>query len=235
MHLHQTGLDGVVDMQAVLDLPDAVDLEDAIRAGAARLAEQGSTDSLDVRRAQALGLLARGELDLAAGPAARRIALHVHVSEQAVASGLARVEETGGFVLIDQLAAWCLDPARQIDVRPVLDLADHVHVAAYEVPDRLAEQARQRDVVCVHPYCTRRARRCDCDHVEPYDRGGGTCTGNLAPLCRSHHRLKTQTAWTYTVLEPGTYLWRSPHGYQFLRDHTGTRDVTPGHSGPDVP
>ncbi|MEO5653270.1 MAG: hypothetical protein ABIN79_03115 [Marmoricola sp.] len=59
------------------------------------------------------------------------------------------------------------------------------------------------------------------------DRGGTTCSCNLAPLCRRHHRLKTKTTWTYTVLEPGTYLWSSPHGYQFLRDPTGTLDVTP--------
>ena len=30
-----------------------------------------------------------------------------------------------------------------------------------------------------------------------------------------------------STLEPGTYLWRSPLGYQYLRDHTGTIDVTP--------
>ena len=48
-----------------------------------------------------------------------------------------------------------------------------------------------------------------------------------APLCRRHHRLKTHhSGWGYTVLEPGCYLWSSPHGYQFLRDHRGTTDVT---------
>ena len=26
---------------------------------------------------------------------------------------------------------------------------------------------------------------------------------------------------------PGVYVWTSPHGYVFLRDHTGTVDVTP--------
>jgi hypothetical protein len=32
------------------------------------------------------------------------------------------------------------------------------------------------------------------------------------------------------VLERGSYLWTSPHGYQFLRDRDGTLDVTPtGH------
>ena len=59
----------------------------------------------------------------------------------------------------------------------------------------------------------------------PWPRGS-TQTENLAPLCRRHHRLKTHAPWTLTVLEPGSYLWRSPHGYTYLRDHTGTQDVT---------
>jgi hypothetical protein len=25
---------------------------------------------------------------------------------------------------------------------------------------------------------------------------------------------------------PGVYLWHTPHGYQFLRDHRGTTDVS---------
>jgi hypothetical protein len=29
------------------------------------------------------------------------------------------------------------------------------------------------------------------------------------------------------MVEPGVHLWRSPHGYHYLRDATGTRDVTP--------
>ena len=31
------------------------------------------------------------------------------------------------------------------------------------------------------------------------------------------------------TLQPGVYLWRSPHGYHYLRDHHGTLDVTPNH------
>jgi hypothetical protein len=67
---------------------------------------------------------------------------------------------------------------------------------------------------------------CDCDHVTPHGAGGATCTCQVAPLCRRHHRLKTHGGWTYTTLEPGSYLWSSPHRYQYLRDHTGTLDVT---------
>ncbi len=66
----------------------------------------------------------------------------------------------------------------------------------------------------------------DCDHIESYDTGGPTCSCNIAPLCRRHHRLKTHSAWTYTPLERGTYLWTSPHGYQYLRNHHGTLDVS---------
>ncbi|MCW2760299.1 MAG: hypothetical protein JWR85_500 [Marmoricola sp.] len=29
------------------------------------------------------------------------------------------------------------------------------------------------------------------------------------------------------MLEPGTFLWSSPHGYQFLRDHEGTSTSPP--------
>lgn len=50
---------GVADIEACLDLPDALDLEAALSYGAATLKELGSTETLAVRRAQALGDLAR--------------------------------------------------------------------------------------------------------------------------------------------------------------------------------
>ena len=112
-------------------------------------------------------------------------------------------------------------------MRPVVDLTEHLHVNQYEVPDRLAAQATERDLTCVFPWCTGPAEACDKDHVVPYSEGGSTSSDNIATLCRRHHRLKTHhSGWGYTVLEPGSYLWSSPHGYQFLRDHRGTTDVT---------
>ena len=83
------------------------------------------------------------------------------------------------------------------------------------------------------PWCTRPARGlrpdehdADCDHIQSYRSGGYSCSCNIAPLCRKHHRPKTHTAWTYVPLERGSYLWTSPHGLQYLRDHTGTLDVS---------
>ena len=32
--------------------------------------------------------------------------------------------------------------------------------------------------------------------------------------------------WRYQILDPGTYLWTSPHHHQYLVDHTGTLDVS---------
>ena len=85
----------------------------------------------------------------------------------------------------------------------------------------------------------RRARRRLRPHLE-YRNGGYSCSCNIAPLCRKHHRPKTHTAWDYVALERGTYLWTSPNGLQYLRDHTGTLDVSadkhhrrhPGHLHP---
>jgi hypothetical protein len=161
------------------------------------------------------------------------------------------VENTRTPVTVEQIRTWCGRPDTTLVVKPVIDLADHVHVEAYEVPDRIAERVALRDHTCAFPWCTRPARAlapdahpCDCDHVIPYQpddtHGSGgtdgrahqTCPCRLAPLCRRHHRLKTQSAWTYTILEPGSYLWSSPHGYHYLRDHHGTLDVSPDRARP---
>ena len=232
IHTEQVGYDGTVHVQGDLDLADALDLDAALSAGAARLADLGCTDSLDVRRAHALGELARGtdpSLDLPGS--GRDVVLHVHVTPDAITdqpgTHLARVDNTRSFVDADQVRTWCGTPGTAITVRPVLDLAEHLSSTAYETPDRLAEQATHLDGSCVFPWCTRSARRADCDHVQPHAEGGSTCSCNIARLCRRHHRLKTHTGWTYTVLELGAYLWTSPHGLQLLRDREGTLDVTP--------
>ena len=222
-------------VEAEVDLADALDLDTALSTGAARLADLGSVASLDVRRSEALGQMARAQLalDLDTSPEPQRqVVLHVHLSDQAITGSddtlhLARVANTRSFVAADQVRAWCRPPGMQVTVKPVVDLTEHIHVGQYEVPDRLAAQTEHRDQTCVFPWCTRPAETCDKDHVIPYSEGGSTASDNLGNLCRRHHRIKTHhPGWRYTILEPGTYLWSSPHGYQFLRDHTGTTDVT---------
>jgi hypothetical protein len=59
---------------------------------------------------------------------------------------------------------------------------------------------------CVHPGCAVPSEDCDLDHVVPFDhtdpqKGGWTVTGNLEPLCRRHHGLKTRRQWHYRKLQ----------------------------------
>src|SRR3954452_497736 len=88
VHTHQVSFEGTVWVGAEVDLADALDLDTALSAGAARLADLGSTASLDVRRSEALGEIARRQLslDLDTHPEtpARDVVLHVHVSEDAI-------------------------------------------------------------------------------------------------------------------------------------------------------
>ena len=94
-----------------------------------------------------------------------------------------------------------------------------------------------RDRHCVFPWCGRDARATDLDHIEPYvpmDEGGPpgqTHPGNLAPLCRRHHRAKTFSGWHYERDRDGTYDWTSPHGRTWTVGPDGTlRTTAPGAS-----
>ena len=151
----------------------------------------------------------------------------MHLSEAALRGvpGTARVEAGTHLVTTGQVRDWCR-AAGTITVKPVLDPETHDPVDSPVVPDRHAELVAVRDATCAFPWCTRPARGCDKDHVVPASRGGPTCPCNLAALCRRHHRIKTHGGWTYTPLEPGTFLWTSRHGYQYLRDPDGTQDVS---------
>ncbi len=85
----------------------------------------------------------------------------------------------------------------------------------------LRETVMVRDAHCVFPGCRRDSRACDLDHITEYlpleDGGppGQTHPGNLAPLCRTHHRVKTHTTWHYKRLDHGHYVWTSPTGHQY--------------------
>ncbi|NYG56882.1 hypothetical protein [Nocardioides perillae] len=166
-----------------------------------------------------------------------------------------RVEETRAPVSATAIRDWLTTAgidgvAPHVTVLPVLDLAEAVHTEAYEVPRRLAHHSALTHLACVFPWCGRAARRCDHDHAVPYNpvnrageadaageaceagdgpAGGPTCSCNIAPLCRPHHRLKTHghaaTRWTLTPAGAGAWLWRSPHGAHYLRDRTGTRPL----------
>ena len=161
-----------------------------------------------------------------------RAIIYIHLSEEAVraGSGIARVEDVGP-VLLSQLHT-LLGEHCSINLKPVIDLpAGHTPIDSYEIPARLREQLHLRYPADVFPYAATVSRRIDLDHTIPYlspDKGGPpgqTRIGNLGPHTRRNHRLKTHAGWQVRQPEPGTWLWRSPHGRIYLVNATGTHPL----------
>ena len=95
---------------------------------------------------------------------------------------------------------------------PLIWLRDVPVGHGYQHPPTLDTALRLRDGTCRAPGCTRRAARCDCDHVVAYPRGS-TTLANGCCLCRRHHRLKTHAPrWRLAVGEGGDLTWVTPTG-----------------------
>ena len=75
---------------------------------------------------------------------------------------------------------------------------------------------RARDQHCRFPGCRQPAHRCDRDHSLDYALGGDTDVCNLACLCKRHHTLKGETAWTVRQLGGGVLEWTSPGGHVYI-------------------
>ncbi|HWJ81917.1 MAG TPA: HNH endonuclease signature motif containing protein [Nocardioides sp.] len=250
--VHHADAHGLVDVHGVLDAADALDLNEAVARRAKLLGQLGSEDSLDVRRSVAAGELARQDLTLDlqvtnhTGQATRtvpgrKVQLYVHLTDAALAAlmstgidaipadaAVGRLGNTRTPVSPFQVKEWLQTCGTSVTIRPVIDLADHVPVDSYEIPDRLKAQVQLRDHHCAFPNCSRRAETCDLDHTTPHGKNGVTCPCNLVPLCRRHHRAKTHDeGWRYVIVEPGRYLWLAPTHRHFLVDHRGTRALDP--------
>lgn len=248
-------LDGQADVTATLDLPDALDLDAALADLAQALEHEGCEESLDVRRARALGLLARGERpaartdDTATAPAGRAVTLYVHTTAEALAStrfaactclagsaapaggiDLARLENNRGFITLDAVRSWLGQHAAHtsITLKPVIDLREEIAVDAYEVPDRIAERVRLRRHTCVFPYCTRPARNADQDHIREYlppDRGGPPGQTGTHTLAPLCRRHHRAKTHHSPTDEPGGRRWR----YHRDPHHPGTHLWTSPH------
>jgi hypothetical protein len=116
-----------------------------------------------------------------------------------------------------------------VSVKGVIDLEDDSPVDGYEVPARMREQLFLRMPAGVFPWSANLSRNKDLDHtiayVPPHSGGppGQTRIGNLGPLGRSAHRVKTHApGWRHRQPVPGVFLWRTPHGYWLRVDATGT-------------
>jgi hypothetical protein len=92
----------------------------------------------------------------------------------------------------------------------------------------MAEAVRLRTPASSFPYSPNVTRAGDLDHTvayrKPDDGGppGQTRLSNLSRMTRKEHRVKTFAGWTMHQPRSGCFLWRTPHGYWFHVDETGT-------------
>jgi hypothetical protein len=126
---------------------------------------------------------------------------------------------------------------RRLVTDPVTHRLLDVGRERYRPPAALDEFVRTRDGTCVAPGCMRPARGCDLDHTdefhaqpgaEPGAPLGRTDADNLGPVCRRHHRLKTDGGFRLRQIAPGLFEWITPTGHRYLtRPGTGqTHDAT---------
>ncbi|HVT64136.1 MAG TPA: DUF222 domain-containing protein [Mycobacteriales bacterium] len=93
----------------------------------------------------------------------------------------------------------------------VVDLGRH----AYAPSARLRKAVQASNPTCTAPGCCRPAIDCETDHRTEFLRGGGTDQGNLKPLCKMHHQLKTKKLWKVDDNGDGTETWTSYLGLRY--------------------
>lgn len=225
------------DVVMTLHTPDALLLDQTLTRIAGDLKDLGDTETLDVRRARAVGILADPQhaLDLLTGREGASSSSHggvanlyLHLTPADLAAdltdgtGAVSIEKLGAAtteLLTDWLGRFAAGGTK-ITLRPVLDLNTDA-VDQHDPPPAMRETVVLRDAHCVFLGCRRDSRSCDLDHITAYlpmeDGGppGQTRPGNLAPLCRTHHRVKPHTRWHYKRLDDGHYVWTSPTGHQY--------------------
>ena len=228
--LRHRGNPATTDLVMTLDTPDALLFDQTVSRIAGELSQLGDTDPVDVRRARAVGILADPQyaLDLMSGrdaaPTAGAGAVNLYVHLDPDQPGAVTIEKLGAATdqLLDRLAHPPRRSRRQ-GHRPTRPRPrpDATAVDQHDPPSAMRELCLLRDAHCVFPGCRRDSRGCDLDHITAYipmSEGGPpgqTNPVNLAPLCRTHHRIKTFTAWDYKRLDDGTYVWTSPTGHQY--------------------
>ena len=208
----------------------------AITAVAMTLAEQMPDANIVERRLAAFAALVnpKAHLDPAIGPVKPQVTIYLHLTPD---SPIARMEGHGPVTTawIRHLTTHLTSrPARskaehasgRVQIQPVIDLAGQAPVDAYEIPARLRQAVHLLLPADVFPYAANTGRKVDLDHTQPYSNGGPTAIGNLAPLTRTHHRIKTHGGWQARQPFHGIVIWRDPHGAHYLIDATGTRKTT---------
>jgi hypothetical protein len=213
-------------MQITGDTATLADLNDLVGRIAHDLLAAHPDLPLARRRVLALQVIvdrARAHGDTPAPGRPYKAYVHLTATPEGHIAPLGRVEDLGPAT--SALVREWLTGSR-VTVTPVLDPDRGDPIDAHDPPEWMRELVIARDQHCVFPDCRRPARRCDLDHIstwiDPAHGGppGQTHPGNLAPLCRRHHRAKTTTdptkQWRYRRMDHGHYTWTGPQDQRLV-------------------
>lgn len=167
-----------------------------------------------------------------------KVVLHYHLSDtmfrnddptRQPGDGLVRPDNGDDLLTVTQLVEFLADTGCPIKIVPISNPDQVPPVDGYEIPQRVRDAVRYRTFADVFPYGTCTSASMDLDHTLAYQHGGGppgqTSVTNLGPLARSSHRAATHGRWQKRQPDPGTYLWRSPHGWIYLVTNHGTLNL----------
>jgi hypothetical protein len=209
---------GTSTLQITGDTVELTRLYDQINTTAVDLGKAGDDSPLETRRAKAVGLLSRTMGD--GRPPRVRLYLHADLADLTEPTiGTGSVERLGPLTTAT-IKDWVGHAG--VTVLPVLREDRTDAVDQHDPPAWMRELVILRDQHCVFPLCATDARSCDLDHIEEYVPPGQTHPGNLAPLCRRHHRAKTKRRWRYHRDPDGSYHWSGPHHRRYLVGRSGT-------------
>lgn len=212
--------DGMAEVRALLDAPDAALVMSTVNAVAART-DSGDVLGIDARRADAFVAVFGAALsDPSSQPGADRSRAQIQVTVPAgTLLGLTEAPgELAGYgpITAETARRIAADGTwRRLLTDPVTGQLLDYGRRTYRPPADLARFVMARDRVCGFPGCNQPARRCDLDHTRPWRRGGCTCRHNLGALCRRHHRAKDTGPWTLIRHPDGSTTWISPTGQRY--------------------
>jgi hypothetical protein len=231
------GRDGMATM-TYTDAAQTIDALWTFITGAAHTAQSGPDDTrtLDQRRADVLGDLGHTGLaedtthpdQPAAGAAprgrgtprrlrtvqGRRPQIQVVVSIATLLCHDQQPAELAGYgpITAETARRIAVDGTwRRLLTDPRTGRLDELSLDTHDPPQDLVDHLLARDPYCRGPGCRRPARLCDLDHRIPHPEGR-TEAGNLNPLCRPEHGVKTHTATTHTDDGDGGLLITYPSG-----------------------
>ena len=157
----------------------------------------------------------------------------MHLTEAALTGAdrrsVCRVEGVGP-VTAHTVRDWLGRSDISVTVRPVV-VPDPPPVDSYEIPQAIRDALAARHPASIYPWSDSAGPAVDLDHstayVAPAEGGppGQTGVGNLGPLTRREHRLKTFGHLRVRQPAAGVFLWRSRHGWVWLVTNTGTHPL----------